>query len=243
LTGGSSPAAFDPGDPYLYDANGQAASGMLRFKEDLMTASGVSWPAIALIIAMCSVGLPGCAGGQAAGSPTHTNTAPTVTKTRTLPVTTTTAAARRSASRHSVIAHKKKPPCQPQVGNNYVGMVFCYLKRAGARNQMIESDCGPLLAHQLRDPGHVCLRDIESYQRLLQGAESDLRLREIKKVPSNLQTSAMWLGRAVHDELHAARKAIEAIRAHDLLGFLKAWGLHADAGRELQIAGNLFWNH
>jgi hypothetical protein len=198
------------------------------------------WPAITiLIVVMCIVGLTGCGGGQAASSSVR---APTATQTRTVTVTTTTSAARRSTSVRSVPRSKQTTHCEPQYGSTYVSEVFCYLRRAGARNQLIESDCGPLLVSQLRASGRACLDDIERYQRLLGTAQSALRLDDVRTIPTNLRGSAVWLGRAVSDELRASELAVGAIRAHDLLGFLKAWGLHGHAGRELQIAGSKFSN-
>jgi hypothetical protein len=130
--------------------------------------------------------------------------------------------------------------CQPAGGSGYVAEVFCYLSRAGVANQTIDSGCGPLLAHALRDPGHACVNGIERYAALLTTAESDLHLRDIGSVPANVRAPARWLGRAVTDDLAAARQATTAIRSHDYLGFLDAWGVHAKAGRDLQAAAATF---
>jgi hypothetical protein len=108
---------------------------------------------------------------------------------------------------------------------------------------MIDADCGPLLANDLRDPGHACLTHIQSYEKFLQGAQSDLRLQELASVPANLREPASWLARAVRDDLLAAGMAVTAIQSHNYLGFLNAWGVHGMAGRELQTAGDTFFNH
>ena len=130
--------------------------------------------------------------------------------------------------------------CQPANGTGYVAQVLCYLSKAGVANQTIDSDCGPLLAHDLQDRGHACLNDIESYQTLLTTARSDLHLQNIGSVPAKVRAPARWLGRAVTDDLAAARRATTAIRSHDYLGFLDAWGVHAKAGRDLQAAAATF---
>lgn len=205
-----------------------------------MTEPRARWAAVTtLIIVMCTVCLPGCGGAQ---PPSSTVRTPTAAQTRTVTVTTTTSAARLPAPPRPGERSKQAPHCEPQHGNSYVSEVFCYLRRAGARNQLIESDCGPLLASQLRGSGRACLNDIERYQNLLGNAQSALRLRDVQTIASNLRSPAAWLGRAVSDERQAAQLAVGAIRAHDLIGFLKAWGLHGHAGRELQIAGDKFSN-
>jgi hypothetical protein len=79
--------------------------------------------------------------------------------------------------------------CQSAGGSGFVAEVFCYLNKAGVANQTIDSDCGPLLAHDLQDPGHACLNGIESYQTLLTTARSDLRVHDFI-------TGAVW-GRMV----------------------------------------------
>lgn len=107
---------------------------------------------------------------------------------------------------------------------------------------MINNDCGRLLADRLRGPGDACRNDLTDYEALLTAAQHDLRLRDLDTVPPRLHASAAWLSRAVSDDLAAAQVAIEGIQAHDLFTFLKAWGLHGRAGRELQTAGDLFAN-
>jgi hypothetical protein len=130
--------------------------------------------------------------------------------------------------------------CQSANGSAYVAEVFCYLRKAGVANHAIDIECGPLLAHDLHDSRHACLSEIERYQALLTTAQSVLRLQNIASVPVKVRTPATWLSRAVTDDLAAARRAAGAVRSHDYLCFLDAWGVHAKAGRDLQAAAATF---
>lgn len=197
--------------------------------------------ASAVIAALCSGVLVGCGEGRTATSSAQSSatSAPTsatrsaTAQTRTVTVTTTRAARPISAPGSR---------CRREYRAEYVGEVFCYLRLAGVRNDMINNDCGPLLADRLRGSGSACLNDLTGYEALLNDAQHDLRLRDLDTVPPGLHASAAWLSRAVSDDLAAAQLAIEGVHAHDLFTFLKAWGVHARAGRELQTAGHLFSN-
>jgi hypothetical protein len=183
---------------------------------------------------LCSLALTGCA---AAGSITTTSTSPPPTRTAEATEATTATGAQPLGPAPASTAHAPCPDRQ------YTARAFCYLSKAGVRNSMIDADCGPLLANDLRDPGHTCLSDIQSYETFLQGAQSDLRLQDLASVPANLREPATWLARAVRDDLLAARMATTAIQSHNYLGFLDAWGVHGKAGGELQTAGDTFFNH
>ena len=130
--------------------------------------------------------------------------------------------------------------CEPANGTAYVAEAFCYLNKAGVAKQTINSACGPLLAHELHDPGRACISEIESYQMLLTTAQRDLHLQDIGSVPTKVRTPAKWLSRAVTDDLAAAQRATAAIRSHSYLAFLDAWGVHAKAGRDVQAAAATF---
>ena len=186
-------------------------------------------PRAAVVAALCTVVLTGCATSAA---PVTTNTRPPAANTARAAETTTATA--RAAARARAAAS-----CPD---GDYVTRAFCYLSKAGVRNSMINADCGPLLANDLRDPGHACLNDIERYETFLREAQRQLHLRDLAGVPANVLEPASWLRRAVSDDLEAARLAVTAIQSHDYLGFLNAWGVHGKAGRELQTARDTFFN-
>jgi hypothetical protein len=184
-------------------------------------------PHAAVAAALCTVAITGCA----------TSGASTTTSPRA--ASTALAAETASGTGAQLPAPARAASCSDR---NYVIRAFCYLSNAGVRNSMINADCGALLANDLRDPGHVCRTDIERYETFLRGAQRQLHLGDLSGVPVNVVEPASWLHRAVSDDLEAARMAVTAIRSHDYLGFLKAWGLHGEAGRALQTARDTFFS-
>jgi hypothetical protein len=193
-----------------------------------------SW-STTIVLASCIVALGGCATGSTTTT-TTTSTSLTPTHTEAAAKTRTATNARRAAPTPAVI------PAAGCPDGDYVTRTFCYLRRAGVRNSMIDADCGPLLSSDHRDPGHACRNDIERYETFLADAQRDLRLQDPGGAPANLREPASWLRRAVSDDLKAARLAIRAIQSHDYLGFLNAWSVHGKAGRELQTAGDTYLN-
>jgi hypothetical protein len=104
-------------------------------------------------------GLAGCASARSGSS--NSATTPVTSAPRAAAKKTTTTVTRTST------AAALTRGCQPANGPGYVAQVFCWPGKAGIANQIINSDCGHLLAHDLEDPGHACLNEIESYQTLL----------------------------------------------------------------------------
>jgi hypothetical protein len=192
-----------------------------------------SW-STTIVLALCIVAAGGCATGSTTTT-TVTNTSPTTTHGVAAKPRTATAV-RPGAPAPAVI------PVAGCADGDYVTRTFCYLRRAGVRNAMIDADCGPLLGSDLHDPGHACLTDIERYETFLKDAERDLHLQDPASAPASVGEPASWLRRAVSDDLEAARLAIRAIQSHDYLGFLHAWSVHGKAGRELQTAGDTYLN-
>ncbi len=184
-------------------------------------------PRAAVVAALCTVVLTGCATSAATIT---TNTRPPAANTPRASETSTATRGQPSA------------PAASCADGDYVIRAFCYLSKAGVRNSMINADCGPLLANDLHDPEHACRKEIERYELFLREAQRELRLRDLAGVPANVVEPASWLRRAVSDDLEAARLALTAIHSHNYLGFLNAWGVHGKAGRQLQTARETFLN-
>jgi len=207
---------------------------MLRH-EMMLTASRMACRWTAVSLAACVVAVAGCGASQTASSAAPTATSPAAARTETATATTTATAARPHAT---APGRTPVPGCQSTAG--YTAEAFCLLQQAGTRNQAINTDCGPLLTNGLSDPGGHCQNEIAAYTTFLDSAQSDLHLSDLTNVPADVQAPAAYLAGAVRDDLAAARLATTAIDSHDLLGFLRAWGLHGKAGRELQAAAAVF---
>ena len=168
----------------------------LIYGEALEKMSRTSTSRAVLIAVLCSLAAAGC---TTVGSTTTTSTSPPSTRTpRATGATTATAGRPPAPAPAPALAATSHTRCAER---QYTAKAFCYLSKAGTRNSMIDADCGPLLAKDLRDAGHACLTHIESYEKFLQGARSDLRLQDLASVPANLREPASWLARAVRDDL------------------------------------------
>ena len=112
-------------------------------------------PRAAVVAALCTVVLTGCATSAATIT---TNTRPPAANTPRAAETTTATRGQPSA------------PAASCADGDYVTRAFCYLSKAGVRNSMINADCGPLLANDLHDPGHACRNEIERYETVPAGS-------------------------------------------------------------------------
>jgi hypothetical protein len=123
--------------------------------------------------------------------------------------------------------------CAPKSDYDFVDVVPCELGRVGKLNRQMNKHCKQYVSNDFSDP--QCAKILKRYQLILRQVRANL---VAVGVPTGMGTVAAALLRADRHDLQATRIALKARSTSNWPLFMRAWGIHGNAGQDLLDAGS-----